>query len=409
MPARSSSHPEPWSDPTPIPFSELRRSRGPAFRACRGSRSKAPELSQFSSHHQQPHPGLADYGWDRAWESAFAPHRAAGLIPARIVRAERGASLAVTDTGLVDAQIVGLDISGDPVSAPCTGDWVGLRTADTGAAPTLDAVLPRRTALVRSTASRTSQGQVLAANVDTIVVTVSLAAPLKPTRIERMLALAWESGAQPVVVLTKADMRADTTSALTEVTSVAPGVQVLVTSGVTGQGMDTLLEVVSGTTVLLGPSGVGKSTLGNRLLGTDRLATGAVREGDGKGRHTTAWRELLVLPSGGVLLDTPGLRAVGLYDAQDGLEQVFADIEELAEHCKFNDCAHMSEPGCGVLAAVEAGDIPSRRLDSYRRLMRENAYTASRTDQRQRADREATKKDITRSLRATYRFRGRQR
>ncbi|MFF0446618.1 ribosome small subunit-dependent GTPase A [Streptomyces sp. NPDC004609] len=350
---------------------------------------------------------LADFGWDEACEHAFTPHLDAGLIPARVVRAERGLCETVTDTGPVRAELPPADPD-DPTAAPCTGDWVALRPAAPGRAPVVAAVLERRSALVRSTASRTSRGQILAANVDTVVVTVSLADPLKHGRIERMLALAWESGARPVVVLTKADAHADAQAAVTEVSGVAPGVDVLVTSAVTGEGMDTLAAVLDGTIVLLGPSGAGKSTLGNRLLGEDRLATGAVREADGKGRHTTAWREMLPLPAGGVLLDTPGLRAVGLHEARDGLEQTFAEIEGLAADCRFADCAHDVEPGCAVLAAVEAGDIPRRRLDSYHRLMRENAYAASRTDARLRADREAVKKSITQHLRATYTFRERQ-
>ncbi|WTW98283.1 ribosome small subunit-dependent GTPase A [Streptomycetaceae bacterium NBC_01309] len=361
-------------------------------------------MSQHLSHHAQPY-SLADYGWDEACEYAFAPHRAAGLIPARVVRAERGSCEAVTDAGLIRAEVPGTAGHSDPLSAPCTGDWVALRPATGGRTPVLHTVLERRTALVRSSSSRTSHGQVLAANVDTVVVAVSLAAPLKHGRTERMLALAWESGAQPVVVLTKADACADVPSALEQLSGVAAGADVLVTSAATGQGLDALTAALNGTVVLLGPSGAGKSTLGNRLLGEDRLATGAVREVDGKGRHTTSWRELLPLPAGGVLLDTPGLRAIGLHDAQDGLEQTFAEIERHAQDCRFTDCTHVSEPGCAVLAAVEAGEIPRRRLDSYRQLLRENAYAASRTDARMRAGREAVRKDITRHLRATYRFR----
>ncbi|MEV3922993.1 ribosome small subunit-dependent GTPase A [Actinomadura coerulea] len=359
-----------------------------------------------SSFSTQPRP-LARYGWDDAYEHAFTPHLAAGLIPARIVRAERGLCEAVTDAGTVRAEIPAAQ-QGDPLAAPCTGDWAALRPETADHAAILHAVLERRTALVRSTASRTSHGQVLAANVDTVVVTVSLAAPLKHDRTERMLALAWESGAQPVVVLTKADEGADAASAQAEVSAVAPGVDVLATSAVTGEGLDVLTAVLTGTVVLLGPSGAGKSTLGNALLGEPLLATGAVRAADGKGRHTTAWRELLPLPGGGVLLDTPGLRSIGLHDAQGGLEQTFADIRQLAEDCRFTDCAHVSEPGCAVLAAVEAGTLPERRLESYHRLLRENAYAASRTDARLQADREAARKNITRHLRATYRFRERQ-
>ncbi|TRV75781.1 ribosome small subunit-dependent GTPase A [Streptomyces sp. 130] len=362
-------------------------------------------MSQLSHHHHaQPH-SLEDYGWDEAWDHAFSPYRTAGLLPARIVRAERGSCEAATAAGILRAAVPG----GAEHVPPTTGDWAVLSPATTSRGPVLHTILERRTSLVRSTASRTSQAQVLAANVDTVVVAVSLAVPQKHGRTERMLALAWESGAQPVVVLTQADRCADPQQAAAEVAEVAPGTDVLVTSAVTGEGLDTLTAVLNGTVVLLGPSGAGKSTLGNHLLGEERLATGAVRDADGKGRHTTAWRELAPLPGGGVLLDTPGLRAIGLHDARTGLEQTFAEIELLARECRFADCAHGSEPGCAVLAAVAAGDIPQRRLESYHRLLRENAYAASRTDARLRAGREAAKKDITQHLRATYRFRDRQR
>ncbi|MEU6158497.1 ribosome small subunit-dependent GTPase A [Streptomyces sp. NPDC047130] len=287
--------------------------------------------------------------------------------------------------------------------APCTGDWVAVRPAGAATSATVVEVLERRTAVVRSTSSRTSQAQVLAANVDTVAVAVSLADPLKLGRIERMLALAWESGAVPVVVLTKADRCTDPASAAAEVAEVAPGAEVLVTSATTGEGLDVLTAVLSGTVVLLGPSGAGKSTLGNRLLGEDLLATGAVRGGDGKGRHTTAWRELLPLPHGGVLLDTPGLRGVGLHDADEGLEQTFAEITELADDCRFADCAHATEPGCAVMAAVEEGRLDQRRLDSYHRLRRENAYAAARTDARLRAELERPLKQISRQVRALKR------
>ncbi|MFB4300608.1 ribosome small subunit-dependent GTPase A [Actinomadura sp. NTSP31] len=314
-----------------------------------------------------------------------------------MVRAERGACDVVAETGPVRAAAV--PDTGDRLR-PCTGDWVAVRPATAAASATVVEVLERRTAVVRSTASRTSQAQVLAANVDTVAVAVSLADPLKLGRIERMLALAWDSGATPVVVLTKADRSTDPTWAAAEVAAVAPGTQVLVTSAATGEGLDVLTAVLSGTVVLLGPSGTGKSTLGNRLLGEDRLATGAVRDGDGKGRHTTAWRELVPLPHGGVLLDTPGLRGVGLHDADEGLDQAFAEIIELSGDCRFADCAHATEPGCAVLAAVEDGHLTRRRLDSYHRLQRENTHAGSRTDARLRAELERPKKQIARQVRA---------
>lgn len=344
----------------------------------------------------------AEYGWDEERDHSFAPYRADGLVPGRVVRAERGLCEVVAEVGPVRAAVLPT-LGAEDRLTPCTGDWVALRPATTAASATVVEVLERRTAVVRSTASRASHGQVLAANVDTVAVAVSLADPVRHGRIERMLALAWESGATPVVVLTKADRCADTQRAAAEVAEVAPGVEVLVTSAATGEGMDALVAALSGTVVLLGPSGAGKSTLGNRLLGENRLATGAVRESDGKGRHTTAWRELLPLPHGGVLLDTPGLRGVGLHEADEGLDQTFAEITELAGECRFADCAHTTEPGCAVLAAVESGHITPRRLDSYRRLLRENAYAVSRTDARLRAEQERHKKEIARTRRAINR------
>ncbi|MEW5627177.1 ribosome small subunit-dependent GTPase A [Streptomyces hydrogenans] len=314
------------------------------------------------------------------------------------MRAERGLCDVAAETGLVRAMVLPSSGTGDRLT-PCTGDWVAVRPAGPATSATVAEVLERRTAVVRSTSSRTSQAQVLAANVDTVAVAVSLADPLKLGRIERMLALAWESGATPVVVLTKADRSTDPASAAAEVAEAAPGVEVLVTSAATGEGLDVLTAVLSGTVVLLGPSGAGKSTLGNRLLGEDLLATGAVRDSDGKGRHTTAWRELLPLPHGGVLLDTPGLRGVGLHDADEGLGQTFAEITELAQGCRFANCAHTSEPGCAVLAAVEDGRLTGRRLDSYHRLQRENTHAAARTDARLRAELERPLKQISRDIR----------
>ncbi|MGV9792727.1 MULTISPECIES: ribosome small subunit-dependent GTPase A [unclassified Gordonia (in: high G+C Gram-positive bacteria)] len=341
---------------------------------------------------------LTDYGWDADRDLQFAPFRADGLIPGRVVRAERGLCELVTAAGPVRAVVPAH--SGKDRLATCTGDWVALRPSTTSDAATVAEVLERRTAVVRSSASRTSHGQVLAANVDTVVVVVSLADPVRPGRIERMLALAWESGATPLVILTKADECEDVSRAEAEVAEAALGVDVLVTSAATGEGLDALTDALFGTVVLLGPSGAGKSTLGNRLLGEDLLATGAVRTSDGKGRHTTAWRELVPLPHGGVLIDTPGLRGVGLHDVDEGLDQTFAEITELAQDCRFADCAHITEPGCAVLAAVETDRLTQRRLDSYRRLQRENAYAASRTDARLRAEQRRHDKHLTRTIRA---------
>jgi ribosome biogenesis GTPase len=287
----------------------------------------------------------------------------------------------------------------------CTGDWVAVDPE--GDDPRyVRTLLPRRTAFVRSTSSKRSEGQVLATNVDYVVICVSLAVELDLGRIERFLALAmsgsggeaplhtsalsWESGVQPLVVLTKADLVPDAATLghlVQDVEKAAPGVPVLSVSSNAGEGLDVLAAVLSGgTSVLLGQSGAGKSTLANALIGEDVMDVRAARDVDGKGRHTTTTRNLLALPGGGVLIDTPGLRGVGLWDAETGVGQVFSEIEELAADCRFHDCAHEAEPGCAVLAAVDSGVLPERRLASYRKLLRENQRIVAKTDARVRAE-----------------------
>ncbi|NGO40718.1 ribosome small subunit-dependent GTPase A [Streptomyces ureilyticus] len=340
-----------------------------------------------SSRSVSPHP-LAPYGWDQAWADEFAPYDAEGLVAGRVVRVDRGQCDVVTADGVMRADTAFVTPR-DPLRVVCTGDWVVVEPA--GNPRYVRTYLPRRTAFVRSTSSKRSEGQILAANVDHAVVAVSLALELDLGRVERFLALAWESGAQPVVVLTKADLVPDAVTLahlVQDVETTAPGVPVLTVSAALGEGLDVLAAVVSGgTSVLLGQSGAGKSTLANALLGEDVMEVRAARDVDGKGRHTTTTRNLLVLPGGGVLIDTPGLRGVGLFDAGSGVGQVFSEIEELAGGCRFDDCAHVAEPGCAVLDAVESGVLPERRLDSYRKLLRENERIVAKTDARARASR----------------------
>ncbi|MDL4822167.1 ribosome small subunit-dependent GTPase A [Actinomadura opuntiae] len=352
---------------------------------------------------------LSAYGWDETLENVFVAHRAAGLVPARVAAVDRGLCDVVTESGLSRASAGAFGAAADPAAAPCTGDWAALRPDGPDGRAVLAVLLPRRTAIVRSSASRDSRGQVLAANVDTVAIAVPLVPAPDLGRLERLLVLAWESGARPVVVLTKADRVASPAEAQADVVAAAPGVDVVACSAATGEGVEVVAAVLSGTVALVGPSGAGKSTLGNALLGADALATGAVRASDGKGRHTTVRRELLPLPGGGVLIDTPGLRGVGLFDAGDGLRQTFADIEELAEGCRFGDCAHLAEPGCAVLAAVADGTLAQRRLDSYRKLLRENAWIASRSDARLRAEQRDKWKAVSRWQRQMYKERGRGR
>ncbi|MGW2799869.1 ribosome small subunit-dependent GTPase A [Streptomyces sp. NPDC001269] len=341
----------------------------------------------LSSPSVSSHP-LAVYGWDEGWEAEFAPCAEQGLLPGRVVRVDRGLCDVVTPAGIVraDTEFV---VPRDPMKVVCTGDWVAVDPE--GSDPRyVRTYLPRRTAFVRSTSSKRSEGQILAANVDHAIIAVSLAVELDLGRVERFLALAWESGAQPVVVLSKADLVPDAVTLsylVKDVEASAPGVPVLPVSARLGEGVDVLAAVVSGgTSVLLGQSGAGKSTLANALLGEDVMTVQATRDMDGKGRHTTTTRNLLVLPGGGVVIDTPGLRGVGLWDAETGVGQVFSEIEELATECRFQDCAHGTEPGCAVRAAVDAGELSERRLDSYRKLLRENQWIVAKTDARVRAE-----------------------
>ncbi|MBF6092335.1 ribosome small subunit-dependent GTPase A [Nocardia cyriacigeorgica] len=336
---------------------------------------------------------LIPYGWTDSVRLDYAALLESECVPARVIRMDRGECDVATPTGLRRAICPRSD---SEISGLCTGDWVLI-----DAAMMVRRLLPRRSAIVRTTASRDSRAQVLAANVDTVLICTAADGDVDLGRIERMLALAWESQAQPVVVLTKAD--AAEHLPLDEVRSVAPGATVVAVSATSGYGLDVLTALLDGTVALIGPSGAGKSTLANALLGADVFATNDVRAVDKKGKHTTVHRELRPLPGGGTLIDTPGLRGVGLWEASEGLERTFSDIEALAADCRFSDCAHDAEPGCAVRAAIDSGAITERRLDSYRKLARENEWMAARSDKRLRAEREKVWRDISKQHRRMFR------
>jgi len=309
------------------------------------------------------------------WNEEFADNLEPGLVPGRVAAAHRGAFDVWTAADAVRSRLPGralhdgLDVS--------VGDWVGLGDG------LIRTVLPRRSAIVRNAAGLTTTAQTLAANVDVAFVVSSLGPDLEPRRIERYLVTIWESGASPEIVLTKADRLDDPWPLAAEVESVALGVPVHVVSALTGQGCETArARITPGTTaVLLGSSGVGKSTLVNRWLGEDVMVTRETREDDDEGRHTTTHRQLLLLRGGGLVIDTPGLRELQLWDVGSaGLEATFADVEELAADCRFGDCTHVHEPGCAVLAAVETGELPHERLHSWRKLQRELHAIAIRHD-----------------------------
>jgi len=301
-----------------------------------------------------------------------------GTYLARVARVDRGTYDVVTSDGPLRLPAL------PPPAQATVGDW--LAVAD-GAALS---VLPRTSLLERGSSSGESRSQPLAANVDTVLICASSSAALPVRRIERLLTLAWESGATPVVVLTKADLHPDPAAAVEALAPHAPGCAVLTVSAGTGDVAALAPYAAPGSTlVLLGASGAGKSTVVNALAGVEVMATNAVRDVDGKGRHTTTHRQMVVLPSGAVVIDTPGLRAVALVGTEDGLAKAFADVEDLAAACRFADCSHAGEPGCAVQASIDAGDLSAERMESWRRLQRELAWQARRADARLQAEERA--------------------
>ena len=345
---------------------------------------------------------LRAYGYGPAVARHFPPED--GTVPGRAVRVDRGRVLVASGRGLES-----LPLPAEPV---VTGDWLRLPAGAAGPGEPLRivGVLPRRTVLRRKDAyDDSSREQLLAANMDVVAVVVPVDRPLSENRLERTLVAAWDSGATPLVVVTKADLAGLADDVVARLARDTAGAAVVTTAAETGDGLDELAaHCPEGTTLaLLGPSGAGKSSLVNALVGRAVQSTGAVRAIDGRGRHTTASRELVPLPGGGVLLDTPGVRGFALWDAEDGLGEVFADIGELAASCRFADCAHASEPGCAVRAALEDGTLEERRWDSYTRMLRELAALHRRQDALARTEwrRETERRLHARSQRDAYRRR----
>ncbi|MHB1132297.1 MAG: ribosome small subunit-dependent GTPase A [Chloroflexota bacterium] len=346
---------------------------------------------------------LESFGWDehfaREMEAPLAPDEALG----RVCRQGRLSYQVITEHGELTAAVAGSlrHAADSSLALPAVGDWVVVRLPRGGPA-LIRRIVPRRSQFVRRAAGTAAVAQVVAANVDTVFIVMGLVGDFSLRRLERYLTLAWESGARPVVVLTKADLCADVASALAEASAVALGVQVHAVSTVSGTWLAELAAyLLPGQTIaFLGSSGVGKSTLINHFLGRALQKVNEVRESDAKGRHTTTQRQLLQLPGGALVIDTPGMRELQLWEADEGLGETFPDVQQLAGQCRFSDCQHDSEPGCAVREALADGRLDQARFDSYQLLRGELAHLATQLDRRAQLEAKAGDKRLTRVIRA---------
>ena len=351
---------------------------------------------------------LAQLGWNDTLAAAFAPHAAAGCVPARVTLELKGFFEVTGESGALLGACTGKFIHAARTAAdyPAIGDWVAITPQpgeETRAA--IHAVLPRRTKFSRKAVGEQVVEQVVAANVDTVFLVSGLDGNYHLHRLERYLAAAWASGAQPVVLLNKADLNDDTAALTTEIAAIAPNVPVFVVSAQTRRGLKALAPYLQpGRTIaLLGSSGVGKSTLINRLVGDRVQDTQEVREADNKGRHTTTQRELIVAPSGVIVIDTPGMREIQPWDAAAGIDAAFDDVTAVAARCKFRDCAHTVEPGCAVQAALADGSLSPERWQAYLRMQRASAYEVRRTSLSAQQRAKTDHKKATKALRGRVR------
>lgn len=347
------------------------------------------------------------YGWSDTLQADLSALLREGQTPARVIAQHRGLWRVVHDGGELDARITGrLAAEADEGMLPVVGDWVALDLADA----TIHAVAPRRTAFSRRAAGGHGL-QVLCANVDVALLAMSLNDDFNPSRLERYLVGARDCGAAAVVVLTKVDLvaEADAGAMIDAVSERAGGAPIVAVSSRTGEGLDALRAWLAPgqTAVMLGSSGVGKSTLLNRLAGEEHMETGAVREADDRGRHTTRHRALFRLPGGALLIDTPGMREFGLAADDDALDETFSDVVELAQSCRFSDCGHTTEPGCAVQAALADGTLPRARWESFLKLQRELAFEKRRVDPAAAAAERRRWKSINKNQKAKYRHRDR--
>lgn len=349
---------------------------------------------------------LRDLGWSDAFAQSFTTVASADDAPARVIAVHRNRVVVAGAFGERSAILASSLRDGGPAERPATGDWVAVNAGNAGDEMQVRAVLPRLTSFTRRAAGEKAVPQVVAANVDRVFIVSALPDDVNVRRLERYVAVAWESGALPVIVLTKSDQVEDVDRWLATVRAAAPGVNVIAISVITGEGLNSLAShlIPTSTIAMLGSSGVGKSTLINYLAGESVMRTAGVRD-DGRGRHTTTHRELLRLPSGVLVIDTPGMRELQLWSGAAGLEHAFDDITSLAEGCHFADCAHGAEPGCAVLAALDAGLLDAERLASWRKLSREIRRAELLSDPLAAVEAKARNKSIHRLQRALERDR----
>jgi ribosome biogenesis GTPase len=330
-------------------------------------------------------PSIRALGWDEDWEEAAAPWAGQGFQFGRVAAEDRGSYVVWIGESEHRAEVSGrfLFTADSPSEFPKVGDWVALSVFGDTDAEVIHAVLPRRSKLARKASGETTEEQVLAANIDVIFIVQGLDHDFNLRRLERHLVMIHEGGARPAVILNKADLRKNYPDLAGTVTDLAPGIEVFPVSALTDLGLDNLSSYIREglTYAFIGSSGVGKSTLANKLLGRSLLKTAEVRVKDSKGRHTTSRRELIRIPGGGVLIDAPGIREFGLWDAGEGLGEAYAEISAAARGCRFADCSHVHEAGCAVISAVGEGRIPRERYESYLKLRKELAYLEVRQTQ----------------------------
>lgn len=353
---------------------------------------------------------LIALGWTPRFEALFEPHREAGLIPARVSLEHTHIYRVLTGGEEWLARVAGRlrHNASSRADFPGVGDWVAVEPPSQAGDARIKAVLPRFSRFSRRAAGDPTEEQVVAANIDTVFIVGGLDHNFNPRRIERYLMVAWESGATPVIVLNKADLADDPAGAVEEVRALAPAVDVHAVSARRPETLDLLRGHLGlgKTGALLGSSGVGKSSIVNGLIGHELLRTHDVRESDSRGRHTSTHRQLVMLPGGGLLIDTPGMRELQLWDT-GSLSETFTDVTDLAAQCRFRDCRHRDEPGCAVTAAVTSGELPVARLESFRKLDAEREHAARQQDERALIERKRQGRVGAKALRKHLKDKGR--